>query len=163
MNEYLLSEDLAVWFGKKKKPKGSSQPKGPWVNICSRDKDGKHPPCGRPDADSKAYPKCRAAGVAGKMSDSEKKAACRQKRAAEKKDTQTGKGQKPVMTSYKPKNESMKESIIKALKKYKETPLISEELQYHLENDIPVSENVFRPGSQKYFNLINEARELKKI
>jgi hypothetical protein len=112
---------------------------------------------------SKAYPKCRAAGVAGKMSDSEKKAACRQKRAAEKKDTQTGKGQKPVMTSYKPKNESMKESIIKALKKYKETPLISEELQYHLENDIPVSENVFRPGSQKYFNLINEARELKKI
>jgi hypothetical protein len=163
MNEYLLSEDLAVWFGKKKKPKGSSQPKGPWVNICSRDKDGKHPPCGRPDADSKAYPKCRAAGVAGKMSDSEKKAACRQKRAAEKKDTQTGKGQKPVMTSYKPKNESMKESIIRALKKYKETPLISEELQYHLENDIPVSENVFRPGSQKYFNLINEARELKKI
>ena len=107
MNEYLLSEDLAVWFGKKKKPKGSSQPKGPWVNICSRDKDGKHPPCGRPDADSKAYPKCRAAGVAGKMSDSEKKAACRQKRAAEKKDTQTGKGQKPIMTSYKTKKESV--------------------------------------------------------
>jgi hypothetical protein len=45
------------------------------------------------------------------MSDSEKKAACRQKRAAEKKDTQTGKGQKPVMTSYKPKkktNEGMR-------------------------------------------------------
>ncbi|NBO23448.1 hypothetical protein EBU94_08955, partial [bacterium] len=26
-----IDEDLAVWFGKKKKPKGSSQPKGPWV------------------------------------------------------------------------------------------------------------------------------------
>jgi hypothetical protein len=108
--EQQLNEDLAVWFGTKKKPKGSSQPKGPWVNICTT-KNGKHPPCGRPDADSKSYPKCRAAGVAGKMSDSEKKAACRQKRAAEKKDTQTGKGQKPVMTSYKPKkktNEGMR-------------------------------------------------------
>ena len=43
-----LNEDLAVWFGTKKKPKGSKQPKGPWVNIC-RKVDGKHPPCGRPD------------------------------------------------------------------------------------------------------------------
>ena len=38
-----------------------------------------------------------------KMSDSAKRAACAQKRKAEKKDTQTGKGQKPIMTSYKPK------------------------------------------------------------
>ena len=106
-----LNEDLAVWFGKKKKPKGSSQPKGPWVNICSK-VDGKHPPCGRSDANSKSYPKCRAAGVAGKMSDSEKKSACQQKRSAEKKDTQTGKGQKPVMTSYKPKKKkTQKESL----------------------------------------------------
>jgi len=108
-----LNEDLGVWFGTKKKPKGSNQPKGPWVNICSKDKDGKHPPCGRHDASSKSYPKCRAAGVAGKMSDDEKRAACRQKRNAEKKDTQTGKSQKPVMTSYKPKNESIMKKTIK--------------------------------------------------
>jgi hypothetical protein len=37
------------------------------------------------------------------MSDSQKRAACTQKRAAEKKDPQSGKGQKPVMTSYKPR------------------------------------------------------------
>ena len=98
----ILNEDLAVWFGKKKKPKGSSQPKGPWVNIC-RKVDGKHPPCGRSDTSKGAYPKCRAAGVASKMSDSQKRSACQQKRTAEKKDTQTGKGQKPIMTSYKPK------------------------------------------------------------
>ena len=55
-------------------------------------------------------PKCRAAGVAGKMSDSEKRSACQQKRNAEKKDTQSGKGQKPVMTSYKPKK-TQKESL----------------------------------------------------
>ena len=98
----VLNEDLAVWFGKKKKSKGSSQPKGPWVNIC-RKVDGKHPPCGRTDTSKGAYPKCRAAGVAGKMTDSQKRSACQQKRRAEKKDTQTGKGQKPIMTSYKPK------------------------------------------------------------
>jgi hypothetical protein len=97
-----INEDLAVWFGTKKKPKGSSQPKGPWVNIC-RKVDGKHPPCGRTDTSKGAYPKCRAAGVASKMSDSQKRSACQQKRRAEKKDTQTGKGQKPVMTSYKPR------------------------------------------------------------
>lgn len=101
-----LMEDLAVWFGKKKKPKGSSQPKGPWVNICSK-VDGKHPPCGRQDTSKGSYPKCRAAGVAGKMSDSQKRSACQQKRTAEKKDTQTGKGQKPIMTSYKTKKESV--------------------------------------------------------
>ena len=97
-----INEDLAVWFGTKKKPKGSKQPKGPWVNIC-RKVDGKHPPCGRHDTSKGSYPKCRASGVAGKMSDSAKKAACQQKRTAEKKDTQTGKGQKPIMTSYKPR------------------------------------------------------------
>jgi hypothetical protein len=97
-----VNEDLAVWFGTKKKPKGSSQPKGPWVNIC-RKVDGKHPPCGRSNTDKGGYPKCRASGVASKMSDSEKRSACQQKRTAEKKDTQTGKGQKPVMTSYKTK------------------------------------------------------------
>lgn len=115
-----LNEDLGVWFGTKKKPKGSKQPKGPWVNICRKNKDGKHPPCGRPDTDKGAYPKCRAAGVAGKMSEEQKKAACRQKRNAEKKDTQTGKGQKPIMTSYKPKNETVirlsESNLIKMIK-----------------------------------------------
>jgi hypothetical protein len=108
---HAISEDLAVWFGTKKKPKGSKQPKGPWVDIC-RKVNGKHPPCGRSDADKGSYPKCRAAGVAGKMSDSQKKAACQQKRRAEKKDTQSGKGQKPVMTSYKPKNENTEKNIV---------------------------------------------------
>ena len=105
-----IVEDLAVWFGTKKKPKGSKQPKGPWVNICRKKEGGGHPPCGRDNADKGAYPKCRAAGVASKMTDAQKRAACSQKRRAEKKDTQTGKGQKPVYTSYKPK--SKKESLI---------------------------------------------------
>jgi len=38
--------------------------------------------------------------------------------------------------------------------------LISENLQYHIDNNKPIVENVFRPGSNKYFDLIKEAREL---
>ena len=104
---HTIKEDLAVWFGTKKKPKGSKQPKGPWVNICKK-VDGKHPPCGRSEATDKAYPKCRAAGVAGKMSDSEKRSACQQKRKAEKTHSKSGTGNKPKMVSYKPKNEDVK-------------------------------------------------------
>lgn len=108
-----LKEDLAVWFGTKKKPKGSSQPKGPWVNICKKKEGGGHPPCGRPEATDRAYPKCRAAGVASKMTDDQKRAACAQKRKAEKTHSKTGTGNSPKMVSYKPKkkNESIRESI----------------------------------------------------
>jgi hypothetical protein len=117
LKEEFLKEDLAVWFGTKKKPKGSKQPKGPWVNICRKKEGGGHPPCGRPEADSKGYPKCRAAGVAAKMTDSQKKSACSQKRRAEKSKPKTGTGNKPTMVSYKPKkNESLKELIKKILK-----------------------------------------------
>ncbi len=110
-----INEDLGVWFGTKKKPKGSKQPKGPWVNICRKKEGGGHPPCGRPEAKSKGYPKCRAAGVASKMTDSQKKAACQQKRKAEKSNPKTGTGNKPKMVSYKPKNESIKILIKKIL------------------------------------------------
>jgi hypothetical protein len=37
---------------------------------------------------------------------------------------------------------------------------ISEALNYHLDNNIPITENVFRPHSQSFFNLINEVRSL---
>ena len=43
---------------------------------------------------------------------------------------------------------------------------ISENMKYHIDNDISVLENVFRPGSESFFNLIAEARNLydsKKI
>jgi hypothetical protein len=119
LKESLLKEDLAVWFGTKKKPKGSKQPKGPWVNICRKKEGGGHPPCGRPEAESKGYPKCRAAGVAAKMSDSQKKAACAQKRRAEKSNPKAGTGNKPKMVSYKPKskkNEALTNLIKKILK-----------------------------------------------
>ena len=38
--------------------------------------------------------------------------------------------------------------------------LISESLRFHLDNELSLMENVFRPHSQKFFDLINEVREL---
>jgi hypothetical protein len=154
---HAVNEDLAVWFGTKKKPKGSKQPKGPWVDIC-RKVDGKHPPCGRSDTDKGAYPKCRAAGVAGKMSDSEKRSACQQKRRAEKKDTQTGKGQKPIMTSHKKINEVMlrkfritEREITKIVSKLlKEQPEPDKKLSLLCQNDIV--KNSFKEFNLTYNN-----------
>ena len=118
LKESFLNEDLAVWFGTKKKPKGSSQPKGPWVNICRKKEGGGHPPCGRPEASDKGYPKCRAAGVASKMTDAQKRSACQQKRKAEKTHSKSGTGNKPKMTHYKPKNESITETIKRVLREH---------------------------------------------
>lgn len=38
--------------------------------------------------------------------------------------------------------------------------IISENLKYHIDNNLPVLENVFRPHSQAFYNLISEARDL---
>lgn len=143
IEEQLIKEDLAVWFGTKKKPKGSKQPKGPWVNICRKKKGGGHPPCGRPSAEDRGYPKCRAAGVASKMSDSQKKAACAQKRKAEKTHSKSGTGNKPKMVSYKPKNESLGRLIKKILKEVYE------------------SERLY-PVEQIYSKLLGAPLEIKK-
>jgi hypothetical protein len=37
---------------------------------------------------------------------------------------------------------------------------ISEDLQYHLDKNMPLTENIFRYGSESFFNLINEVRDL---
>ena len=107
-----INEDLGVWFGDKKKKKGSKQPQGPWVNICKEKSGGGHPECGRDDADKKGYPVCRGKSVAANMSQSEKDSACRRKREKEKKDPQTGKGQKPTRIKVKNFKKKVKESIL---------------------------------------------------
>jgi hypothetical protein len=37
---------------------------------------------------------------------------------------------------------------------------ISESLKYHLDNNKLITENIFRPGSEAFFDLINESRKL---
>ena len=42
----------------------------------------------------------------------------------------------------------------------KESVEISEHLQYHIENNLSLTNNIFRAYSKGYFNLVNEVREL---
>jgi hypothetical protein len=97
-----LSEDLKRWFKEK------------WVDISRKTASGKHPPCGRKKSSKKGYPKCRPSvrvssetpETTGEMSQSEKKAAVRQKRTAEA--TRKRKGKKPIMTSHR----NIKEEVL---------------------------------------------------
>jgi len=100
----VLKEDLRRWFKEK------------WVDV-SKKVDGKHPPCGRKDADGKSYPKCRPSKkisketpkISSSYDKKEKKAMTSQKRRVEKKDPKIGKGNKPTMTKF---DESMKKRKI---------------------------------------------------
>ncbi len=38
----------------------------------------------------------------------------------------------------------------------------SEHLRYHIKNGIPICRSTFRPGSPRFFDMVNEARELKR-
>ena len=157
-----LDEDLAVWFGTKKKGKGTKQPQGPWVNICRKKEGGGHPGCGRDDSDKGGYPVCRAKSVAANMSQEAKDSACRRKREKEKNDGKSGKGQSPSpikIKNYKKskKNESLNYDRMLITEN---RTIISEGLRYHIDNEIPLTESVYRYGSESFFNLINEVREL---
>lgn len=46
------------------------------------------------------------------------------------------------------------------IKTFNEHKSISENLQYHLDNNKPITENIFRPGSEAFYQIIKEARQL---
>jgi len=54
--------------------------------------------------------------------------------------------------------DKMHTDAIAKLKKAK----MSEAFQYHIDNNIPIRENIFRPGSDKYFEFFNYARQQVK-
>jgi hypothetical protein len=161
INGEVLKEDLRRWFKEK------------WVDV-SKKVDGKHPPCGRKDADGKSYPKCRPSKkvskdtpkVASSYSKKEKKAMTSQKRRAEKKDPKVGKGNKPTMTKFDEQQEiSLVIENIKTIQHgpklttISENPInLSEGLMFHINNDKPLLENIYRVYSEKFFELFNEAR-----
>ena len=62
---------------------------------------------------------------------------------------------------------NINEIISNALSEVKNPPMklvgkvnVSSEMKYHLENNISLNENIFRIYSTKYFDMINEARDL---
>jgi hypothetical protein len=102
------------------------------------------------------------------MSQSAKDSACRRKRDKEKNDGKSGKGQSPSpikVKGYKPKKRKSKKSESINYNRMVVTEsnvMLSEGLHYHIENQISLSENIYRYGSEEYFNLINEVRSLYK-
>lgn len=126
----VLKEDLRRWFKEK------------WVDV-SKKVDGKHPPCGRKDADGKSYPKCRPSKkvskktpkVASSYSKKEKKSMTSQKRRAEKKEPKVGKGNKPTMSHYNETIKKMKiqiteEQFKRLFEHNEETPVLIYEDKY---------------------------------
>ena len=169
-NGEVLQEDLGRWFKEK------------WVDV-SRKVDGKHPPCGRSDADGdssrKGYPKCRPSKKVSKKtpkttssySKKEKKSMTRQKRRVEKKSKKRGKGKKPnfarfdenkiislVLHNLEVTSLNIKEP--KQIMVNESEQLLSEGLQYHTKNNIPIVENIYRVYSNEFFNIYNESRQL---
>jgi hypothetical protein len=79
MSKVVVRKNLNRWFKEK------------WVDVSRRDKDGKHPPCGRSKAKkgSKGYPKCRPSvkvssktpKTSGQMTSGQKRAATKRKRS----------------------------------------------------------------------------------
>tara|TARA_A100001201_G_scaffold128580_1_gene113647 strand:+ start:2880 stop:4037 length:1158 start_codon:yes stop_codon:yes gene_type:complete len=85
-----MNKNLNRWFKEK------------WVDVSRKDKDGKHPPCGRSKAkkSSKGYPKCRPSvkvssktpKTSGSMTEGQKAAATKRKRSKKQ-----GVGGKPTI------------------------------------------------------------------
>lgn len=49
---------------------------------------------------------------------------------------------------------------MKHIKLYENFDIFSEHLKYHIDNKLSIVENVFRPRSDAYFQLLNESRRL---
>jgi hypothetical protein len=111
-----------------------------WVNIGKKKEGGGHPECGT-SGDKKGYAKCVPASKAASMSKKEKESATRRKRAAQNKagrggKNQPGQGNKPINVKTKAK----------------------EALDFHVVKGLNLHENMFRMGSDAYFELFVEAR-----
>jgi hypothetical protein len=95
-NSIVKVSDLRRWFKEK------------WVDISRKDKSGKHPECGREDADSGAYPKCRPSKkvtketpkISKSLSKKEKEKATRIKRRKETSSSSTSAGGKARKPNY---------------------------------------------------------------
>lgn len=135
----LVVKDLNRWFKEK------------WVDVSRKDKDGKHPPCGRSKAklSGKGYPKCRPSvkvssktpKTSGSMSSGQKRAATKRKRAKKQ-----GVGGKPT--------------IVKMVAVVKSRELSPEARRHKLEYDKKYESS---PERVKYREELNQERRRRGI
>jgi len=158
----VLKEDLRRWFKEK------------WVDV-SKKVDGKHPPCGRKDADGKSYPKCRPSKKVSKdtpktpssNTKKEKKAMTSQKRRAEKKEPKIGKGNKPTMTKFDEGMENKIKLDFSLVQESIQHPIvvnehveISNSLNYHINTKKSLTNNVYKKDSVSFYELLEECKDL---
>jgi|MDSZ01.2.fsa_nt_gb hypothetical protein len=155
------NESLRDWFGKSKS-KGKGGKPG-WVQAGGR-YDGK--PCARQPG-QKTTPKCVSRSKYDSMSKKERESAARRKRRKDPGQTKKTGAAKPTYVKTDPqkrgrkkKNESINLETI--IKEELQRAIFKPGLLHHVENKIPVTENVYRPGSPCFFNVIKQARHFYK-
>ena len=132
--------NLRDWF----KRKGAKGSKGGWVDCNAPDGKGGYKACGRGSGEKrKRYPACRPTP-----------AACKER----------GRGKSwGKKGSKRKRNEELFRTMVREEREkviYGKT--ISEGLRFHITNDMPIRDNVYRHGTSRYFSLVNEARDLWK-
>jgi len=138
-HDTIVVKNLNRWFKEK------------WVDVSRKDKDGKHPPCGRGKAklSGKGYPKCRPSvkvsektpKTSGSMSTGQKRAATKRKRAKKQ-----GVGGKPT--------------IVKMVGVLKARELSPEARRHKLEYDKKYESS---PKRVKYREELNQERRRRGI
>ena len=130
-------KSLADWFGRK----GAKGKTGGWVDCNAPDGKGGYKPCGRQEGEKRSkYPACRPTP-----------GACKEK----------GKGKSWGKKAAK--KESLERRIEKMVIKELQKQLFKPGLKHHVENNIPLTENIYRVGSACYFNVIKQGREYYKM
>jgi hypothetical protein len=140
-SESSKESSLRDWFGRR----GAKGKKKGWVDCNAPDGKGGYKSCGRSQGEErKRYPACRPTP-----------AACKER----------GRGKSWGKKDSKKKNEGLgakrgglEAIIVEELQK----ALFKPGLMQHVKEGIPVSENIYRPGSPCYFNVIKQARDYYK-
>jgi hypothetical protein len=151
LKDELLSESKKTDFSKEKESglhgwfsrqggKGKSQG---WVdcNTCRKDKKTgktKCKSCGREEGEKRDYPACRPTP-----------SACKTK----------GRGKSWGKKSAMKENKQIKKIIVEEIQK----EVFQEGLLYHVKNNIPLNENIYRLGSPCFFNVFKQARQFTKM
>jgi hypothetical protein len=133
---------LRDWFGRK----GAKGSKSGWVDCNAPDGKGGYKACGRESGEKrKRYPACRPTP-----------AACKER----------GRGKSWGKKGSKKKNEGLNvdKNVFEAIiREELQKALFKPGLLEHVKEGIPVSENIYRPGSPCYFNVIKQARHFYKM
>ena len=146
-SESRKEKSLHHWF----KRKGAKGKKSGWVDCNAPDGKGGYKACGREAGEKrKRYPACRPTP-----------AACKE-RGRGKSWGKKGKSKRKNESMETTKLHITKEQMSQIIKEETRVVLFKPGLMHHWENNIPLTENIYRIGSECYFNVIRQGRHYYK-